>query len=302
MRRETGVRAWGLRGWILAGSLLGLLAPFSAQGLTVPTAHFESFPDTLQIEASCGSFENLSVNGDVLSATGCLFRVENTSSGDGAASAFERDPDSHFARRDSLTNRARAVLSSNQPYGLYALELELAPGSGSLVSAPFGFDIEVEDGDGEVEVEFEIPLRRRTTGLLFDPAAGEIPAPFQEPRIGVLDFFVSTLSADPRANAIEEEDDVQGIDFEAKFAWASGGEVETRFQSFRGRRVEVEGLVVPSRAVPEPDASTLWLLGLAFVAWREARTPTRARSRYGSRLAWGDSHRGESPHSRLDPT
>ena len=302
MRREACVQARGLRGWVLAGSLLGLLAPFSAHGLSLPTAHFEAFPDTLQIGASCGTFENLSVNGNVLSATGCLFRVENTTFGDGAASAFERDPDELFARHDSLAPRARDVLSSNQPYGLYALELELAPGSGSLVSAPFGFEIDVTNRNSGVEVEFEIPLRHQTAGLLFDAAAREIHGLFQEPRSEVLDFFISTLSADPGANAIEEEDGVYGIEFEAEFAWVSEGEVETRFRSFRGRQIEVEGLVVPSQVVPEPATATLWLLGLAFAGWREARTATRARSRYENRPASDAFHRWRFPGSPLDPT
>ena len=302
MRRKNAGKATAARGWVLAGSLLGLLAPLAAHGLPVSSTYFESFPDTLQIGASCGAFENLSVNGDLLSATGCLFQIENTSFGDGEASAFERDPSRHFARTGPLTDRSREVLSENQPYGLYSLELELPPGSGSLVSAPFGFGIDIEAGRGEVEIEFEISLRNHAIGLLFDSAAEAIPTVFQEPRTGVLDFFVSTRSGDPLANATGEEDGSWGIEFEAEFAWEDGGEVVTRSRWFRGHQIEVEGLAFPTRAVPEPEALTLWLLGLVLAARRETRSPSRSRSTYGSRPASDACRRSESPGSRLDPT
>ena len=151
--RETGLHARHPSGRLLGAILLGLLAPLSAHALSGAGQHFEAFPDAIQVEASCGVFQNLAINGAVLSDTGCLFRFENTSWGDGAVSSFDRDPDRHFADDGFLTSQARSVLTSHQPYGLYSIELELAPGSASLVSAPFGFEIEVEFDIDEVEVE-----------------------------------------------------------------------------------------------------------------------------------------------------
>lgn len=281
--RETGLHARHPSGRLLGAILLGLLAPLSAHALSGAGQHFETFPDAIQVEASCGVFQNLAINGAVLSDTGCLFRFENTSWGDGAASSFDRDPDRHFADDGSLTSEARSVLTSHQPYGLYSIELELAPGSASLVSAPFGFEIEVEFDIDEVEVEFEIPLLDEARGLFFDSNATGIPDLFEDPRTGVLEFFISTLSPDPGINSIEEEDGIHGIEVEAEFAWLSDGEVATRFSSFKNRRLGVEGLVVPSHSLPEPTTATLLALGLAFLELR-SRHVARPRQEASRRL------------------
>ena len=271
--REAGLHASRPSGRLLGAILLGLLVPLSAHALSGAGQDFQAFPGAIQVEASCGVFENLAINGAVLSDTGCLFRFENTSWGDGAASSFERDPDRHFADDGSLTSQARSVLTSHQPYGLYSIELELAPGSASLVSAPFGFEIEVEFDIDEVEVEFDIPLLDEARGLFFDSNATGIPDLFGDPRTGVLEFFISTLSPNPGVNSIEEEDGIHGIEVEAEFAWLSDGEVATRFSSFKGRRLGVEALVTPSHAVPEPTTSTLIALGLAFLGLRDRHVP-----------------------------
>jgi len=272
-QRETRLQTSRPGGRLLAAILLGLMAPLSAHALSLADPHFEAFPEAIQVEASCGVFQNLAINGAVLSDTGCLFRFENTSWGDGAASSFERDPDRHFAASGSLTPEARDILAGHQPYGLYAIELELAPGSGSLVSAPVGFEIEVDTDRDGVEIEFEIPLRQAASGLFFDSNASDVPGPFVDARSGVLEFFVSTLSPDPSVNSIEEEDGIHGIEVEAEFAWLSDGEVATRFSSFKNRRLGVEGLVVPSHSVPEPTTSTLIALGLALLGLQARRAP-----------------------------
>lgn len=109
---------------------------------------FEVFPGAVEIDAEFGDFDDLRINGDRISATGFLFRVRNTSYGDGAASAFATLPDEDFAEHGRLTPDAIDALSDAQPFGLYAFEVQLPAGSGRRVSAPAGFELHREYSGG----------------------------------------------------------------------------------------------------------------------------------------------------------
>ena len=263
---QNGLHQSRLKIAFVVGIGIAVWGASTATAASLSGDHREAFPDAVNVVASCGVFESLAINDSLISETGCFFRLSNTSWGDGAASSFEREPDRHFSGDDStLVDPARAALESNQPYGMYAVKFELAPGSGSFVSAPSGFDIEIEDEEDEVEVEFELALEPNASGFLFDDNAGSIPALFSDPQTGMWDFFISTPSPDPLGNVIDDDDDSDGISVEVDFAWMADGEIKTRFSSFEGRRLEVEKQITSVAQVPEPSTSVLLVLGIGLL-------------------------------------
>ena len=250
----------------LAASFVCLLwlAPLGAEAspMAPPGQYFDQFPDSVYVQATCGNFSNLMINGDHLSGNGCRIQLGNTSWGDGEASSFEREPDDDFAKHGELTPAARSVLAANQPYGAYEIELKMAAGS-RLGSAPSFLEVEHKNKEGHVvKIELEIDLDHSARGLLFASAAEGIDPLFQDPQIGVWDLFVFTESPDAADAGGKEEDGIFGIGVEIEFAWAMDGEVLDEFAEFYDAELSAEGIVVPHQLVPEPSSALLLALGL----------------------------------------
>ena len=287
-RRALRLDPGNLRRWVGTATLLALgLVQSGALASTMPApgAYFESFPDTLSVEATCGNFPSLSVNGGQFSGNGCHIQVRNTSWGDGEASSFERDPAEAFqGRYGGLSPAARAAISGGQPYGVYEIELEMAAGS-ELVSYPSFLHPEYENEHGEgVEIELEIELGSHPRGLLFDSAAEQsIPALFRDPQTGTWDIFISTTSSDASQVGGDHEDGIHGIGFEAEFAWAMNGQVTDEFGSTRrhssGEELEVEGIVVPAQLIPEPSSRLLLTMGLVALSLYARRRNSNSKFR-----------------------
>jgi hypothetical protein len=233
------------------------------------------FPDAISVTAEFGAFSGLMINGDTIDEVGILTSIQNTSWGDGLASAFERHPDDHFSDdHGRLSDAARRAIAGGQPYGIFELEVELPFEVLALLSAPDGFDIEFEREEGETEIEFEIDLDDGAIGLLFDGRAPNIPGIFEDPRTGLLQFFLSTES-----DVLDGFDEVYMalVEVEAEFAWAEGGEVVDRFEGgeFRHRELEVEKSVKIA-VIPEPGTGLLTILGLVVLAARRYGVSSRA--------------------------
>lgn len=225
-----------------------------------------NFPDAVEVSALFDSF-NREINGVMINETGFLFRVTNTSFGDGGSSAFEADPDGDFANNHVLAPEAAAAIAVNQPFGIYVFGAELPVGSGAVTSAPAGFVVNLDpvQPDGLREINFELPLAP-PDGLIFDAAAaGGIPPIFTNPRTGTFEFFIST------PGGFMVSDLPQFIDIKTEMAWAdSSGYVQTEFfapgEEFNGGELRPRGeLNLQLTAAPIPEPGTLLLIGSGLV-------------------------------------
>jgi hypothetical protein len=249
-----------------------------------------NFPDAIAVTAEFDTFVNRDVNGIMISATGFLFHLTNTSYGDGLHSSFAYDPDGDFAENDVLTPEAGLALNERQPFGIYFFGALLPTGSGAVRSAPDGFDERDDPGDPNMEVNFSIELEKSLDGLIFDAAAAaaplSIPSAFTHPRTGTYDFFIS-VPVNPvtgKTYTIEEilnlQDPLssnadQGIDISTRMAWDPiTGDDElgsTRdpeipnLGQLRLGQLRPRGQVGPVNAPAIPEPSSLLLVGVGLV-------------------------------------
>lgn len=125
MRREDRMH----RGTRFCAAVIAAAAMFGHADLA--HGHLGNFPDAVILTAEFDTWVGLIVNGVVIpdGTPGFLFRIQNTSFGDGMASSFEEDPDGDFANMDVLTPAARAAISAAQPFGLYGFGVQLPTGA-----------------------------------------------------------------------------------------------------------------------------------------------------------------------------
>lgn len=270
--------------WLLV-SLLLWLPQSSALASSIHRGDFDfdEFPDALSVEAACGTFVNLSINGSVLSGNGCHIQIRNTSWGDGFASSFERDPEDDFrGPHGGLSPIARAAIGSGQPYGIYELELEL-PVDSTLISAPSFLDFEHErEHGGGSEIELEIDLDKHPRYLLFDSEAENIPDVFRDAQTGTWELFLSIASSNSSSGNGLPPVHVDEIEVEAAFAWEEDGAVTDEFgdnwRAIDGEELEVEVTIIPAQVIPEPSTALLLALGLGALArYARPRHPASAR-------------------------
>lgn len=141
---------------------------------------FGNFPDAVDVGGQFGEFTGLSINGDVITATGFHFTVANTSWGDGFHSSFVNDPDGDFAVDDVLTQAAADAIDAAQPFGIFSFTAHLPDTFNTaalimLASGPAQFAFRTEDSGDPGFDEFIFEIIPPVGGLLFDPAVAPPP-------------------------------------------------------------------------------------------------------------------------------